>query len=418
MFALIDCNNFFASCERVFDPSLQNKPVVILSNNDGCIIARSNEAKALGIPMGAPFYEYRDLCQQYGVKFFSANHVLYGDLSARVMKILNEYCPEMEVYSIDEAFLYFKDWDEERLFQYLNEMKDFVFKAVGIPISIGIGPSKVLAKIASQIAKKEKGIYMFSAHAEQHDAVLAEFSIEDIWGVGRNLARRLKALNIYFALQLRDYHVPSIRKRFGVMMERIVLELKGFSCLALEESAPRKSIMSSRSFGYPVKNIQDLKEAASYYASEACIKLREQKGLVNHIYVYAYVFPYKYGNKDGRFITLEKPTNDTRIILEKIHEKIEEFFVPGFKYRKAGVILMNIIDEENEQLNLLEQGDQEEDLKDRCLMHLLDNINRKMGKHTVYFAAQGMIRPWQMKAQYRSPRYTTQWNELKVVKAC
>jgi DNA polymerase V len=284
-FALIDCNNFYVSCERVFDPTLEKRPVVVLSNNDGCIIARSNEAKALGIPMGAPLFQYRSLCQQHQVKILSSNYALYADMSQRVMAILGQFCPDMEVYSIDEAFLKFNNFNYFNLKIYTQNIQEKIKQWTGVPVSIGLGPTKTLAKVANYQAKKSGTMYDLCDLA-LIPLLLNRIPVNEIWGIDRRLTEQLNHRGIQTADQLRCANPKLIRKWFSVVVERIVMELNGVSCLDLESVQPKKQIMSSRSFGKPVTGLEELNAAISTYTARAAIKLREQHSKAQSIYVF------------------------------------------------------------------------------------------------------------------------------------
>lgn len=410
--ALVDCNNFFASCERAFNPKLRKKPIVVLSNNDGCVVARSNEAKALGIPMGAPYFEWKDVCKLNKVHVFSSNYILYGDMSARVMTLIQDFCPDIEVYSIDEAFLKFHPNEEASLFNRMKKMRSFILQSTGIPVSIGIAPTKTLTKIAGDIAKKNSGVFMFSSQdKESWREILSNLSVEDIWGIGKQLSTKLKLMGIRTVEQLRTYHAASLRQRFGVVMERIVLELNGIRCLELDEYEPRKSIMSSKSFSTPVRELRELKEAINHFSAQACIKLREQGSKTYQILSYVRTHPFIGGKECQRIVTLQEPTNDTRIIMNIASKCAESMFIPGIQYRKAGVLLLNLLDETLDQFSLFPSPTLKSD-KGEKLMSLLDSVNSRFGKNSIYFAAQGVQRNWQMRSDHISKRYTTSWSDL------
>jgi DNA polymerase V len=416
IFALVDCNNFYASCERVFNPSLEEKPIVVLSNNDGCVIARSNEAKIIGIPMGAAFFKWRVFCQKNQVHVFSSNYALYGDMSYRVMNTLEQFCPTLEVYSIDEAFLDLDGFKEQDLMVYSIHLRKKVRMWTGIPVSIGIAPTKTLAKIANHIAKKRTSEGVFSLlNEDARDAILTEFPLKDVWGIGNKISVKMKELNIHTAKDLRDADHKLIRKKFGVVVERIIQELKGISCLPLESVQPRKQIMSSRSFGSPVTKLEELEEAISHYTAKACIKLRKQKSVAQGIHVFIHTSLFnesqpRYGNSTSSHFL--ETTSDSRKIIRSAIECLRNIYKPGYRYQKAGIMLMDLSKNTIKQFDILTSSRLQ---KDDLVMNTLDLINAKLGKESIFICAEGTHREWQIRSDRRSPRYTTQWKELPIV---
>ncbi|MCC2666971.1 MAG: dinB [Gammaproteobacteria bacterium] len=417
VYLLVDCNNFYASCERVFNPQLEGQPIVVLSNNDGCVVARSNEAKSVGIPMGIPFFECKKLCQQHNVYVFSSNYSLYGDMSARVMALLQEACEEMEIYSIDEAFLRFKNGTE--IENLARQLRSRIKKCTGITVSIGIGPTKTLAKISNHVAKKREGV---ASLLEQNirDAILAAYPVSEIWGVGRNLTKRLAPLNIETAAQLRDYNSKLLRKHFSVVVERIALELQGISCLSLEEAASKKQILSSRSFGHSVTQLAELEEAISHYAAKAAVRLREQGSVVPYINVYVKIktgldsSPFKFKSTT---ISLSQPTKDSGQIIKAAKQGIQHLYSEGQRYHKVGITLLGLQSENTGQTSLwYEQPSEKSAIKTKA-WQVVDHLNNKLGSGTVFLAAEGIRREWQMRSNKRSPRYTTDWKELAKARA-
>jgi DNA polymerase V len=414
VFALVDCNNFYASCERAFNPALENKPIVVLSNNDGCVVARSNEAKAW-VPMGKPYYQYRDICLQNRIHVFSSNYQLYGDMSDRVMSTLNHFCPEMEVYSIDEAFLQLDSFAHIDVSVYARHIRHKVRQWTGIPVSIGIAPTKVLAKIANLIAKKNRieGVFNLMDPTLQ-DKILPEIAVGDIWGIGFQSSMKLRDLGIVTAQQLRDSDLKFIRKHFSVTGERIAHELRGISCLSLDAfSEPSKNIRSSRSFGKPLTRYEDVAEALSHYVARACEKLREQGSLAQGIHVLLRTNRFKVNEEyysKGISCAFPHATNDTRYIITQAKKLLKHIFRPGYYYKKTGVILMDLTSEQNNQSDFLHPIEQQE--KSQRIMTVMDSINQRMGSHALFIAAQGTDRNWQARSDKRSPCYTTQWNEL------
>jgi len=417
IYALIDCNNFFVSCERVFNPALENKPVIVLSNNDGCVVARSNEAKALGIKMGEPYYQCKSLCNAHHVAIFSSNFELYADLSQRVMQSLRYFCSTIEIYSIDEAFLQFDDVPEEEIVAYMQFVQQKLKQWVGLPVSIGIAPTKTLAKIANYIAKKQIKQNLFSLiNAELCDSVLSYTKVEDIWGISTGRSEVLHRLGIVTAKQLRDANPAYIRKHLTVIGERMLYELRGKSCLLLEEvSSARKNIMSSRSFSCPITKESDIAAALSTFAARACQKLRQQGSRAQEVCVFLRTNRFRNNDKqyynamNARFVV---PTSDSREIIRLARECLHSIYKEGFAYHKTGIILMDLVSDSIQQYDLLCQTDQS---KADQLMSVMDRINISMGSKSLFVAAQGMQRPWATRSDRRSPRYTTHWAEIPLV---
>jgi DNA polymerase V len=408
---LVDCNNFYASCERVFNPRLENKPIVILSNNDGCIIARSNEAKALGIPMGAPYFQWRKLCEQHRVHVFSSNFELYGDLSARVMSSLEKLCPEMEIYSIDEAFLCLDSMADYRSHALL--MRKLIKQWTGIPVSIGLSTTKTLAKCANKLAKANATSGVFDLTLPwQQDLYLASFPVEDVWGIGRRLTKQMQQLHIKTAKALRDYDAALLRKKFSIMVEKIIRELRGTSCLSIEHVQEKKQIMCSRSFGKKVSHLEDLEEAVSHYAANACVKLRKQKSMARGVLVFLQKSYADHDASNSKMIRLEHPTDDTSHIIAQAKRAIRQLFQPHCLYHKAGVMLLDLQSNHIQQVDLFLESESNKNQ----LMTAIDQINESMGRNALFFAAEGTKRTWKIQSQMRSPRHTTCWNELVIVK--
>lgn len=424
VFALVDCNNFYASCERVFAPQLRDVPVVVLSNNDGCVIARSAEAKEMGIPMGAPFFEFRRLARHRKVRVFSSNYPLYGDMSARVMRTLAEFTPRLEVYSIDEAFLDLSGHERRGTAAYGREIADTVRRATGIPVSVGIGPTKVLAKVANRIAKRNPetgGVLDFTALGPHREAHLAQIDVKDVWGIGRRWSERLEHLGIRSALDLRDADPRLIRRRLGVVGERIVHELRGTSCLDLEEAPPAKQqIMTSRTFGERVTDPVDMREAIGTFAARVAEKLRGQRGRARAVTVFLATSPFneaepRYHN--GATRPLPGACCDSGEIIGAALDALSEIWRPGYRYMKAGVMLLDIVPESHDQGTLFAApADGAARDRSNILMGVLDRLNRDLGRGTVAYAAEGLRKAWRMKQEHRSPAYTTRWDELPVVR--
>jgi len=418
LFALIDCNNFYVSCERVFQPTLSGKPVVVLSNNDGCVIARSEEAKALGIPMGLPAFQLADLPQEQPIEVYSSNYTLYGDMSARVMTTLAQWTPDVEVYSIDEAFLKFTALSPEALSGYGQTIRTTIQQWTGIPVSIGISSTKTLAKLANRLAKRSadaKGVVVLTSPMEVQ-AVLAHTPIADIWGIGPGYTRRLKAHEITTALQLRDANDRWIRQQLGVVGQRIVWELRGISCLPLERCPPpRQSLMVSRSFGRPITTLTEMREAVATYMTRAAEKLRRHQVAARVVTVFLTTNRFRDEPQYTNSATMPLPvaTQDTGELITYALEGIEQLFCEGYRYKKAGVHVTELVPAYQIQAHLFDRHDRE---RSRRLMAAIDAINTQWGSGTVRYAAVGLQPRWRMRCVRRSPRYTTRWEELAVVR--
>jgi DNA polymerase V len=415
IFALVDCNNFYASCERIFNPSLEGKPIVVLSNNDGCIIARSNEAKALGIRMGEPVFKARHLIEQHQVTVFSANFTLYGDISHRVMSTLATFVPEMEVYSVDEAFLDLTGFELHNLDTYGRKIRETVLKWAKVPVSIGIAETKTLAKIAGEIAKtspKTKGVLDLTRSRHQ-DRALSLIPVEDVWGVGRRYAEKLRSRRIFTALDLKKADDKWIMKYFPVPLMRTVQELRGVSCLPLEHSPPpKKGIMTSRSFGYPIEHYGELKQAVASYAARTGEKMRQDGLAAQHLMVFITTNRFRpdqpqYSN--STVVHLPVATNCTHELIHYATAGLAQIFKEDYLYKKAGVMALELVYADQIQRNLLDFNDREK--WDR-LMHALDRVNADFGAGTLRYAAEGLEKRWKMKQEHRSRRYTTHWQDL------
>jgi len=414
MIALVDCNNFYASCERLFRPDLTEKPVVVLSNNDGCVIARSNEAKALGIPMGAPAHKWVDCIEKNHVHVFSSNYALYGDISQRVMNILARSCPEIEIYSIDEAFLNLEglDIDPEA---FSRDIVDKVKKWVGIPISIGIAPTKTLAKAANRIAKKfpERNNVHVINNEEKRLKALKWLQVGDIWGVGRQYAKKLEYYGIRTAFDVTQQTDSFIRKYFTVVGLRTKKELMGIPCFSFEnQPASKKNIATTRSFGEMLSELPDIEEAVSNHAVRCASKLRKQKSCAQNLMVFIHTNGFRPDLPQYRknaVITLPTPTNSSTEIAKYAVALLRSIYKPGYKYKKAGVIVSGIIPEDQIQLNIFDTVDRG---KYRELFRVVDKINELYGRDTIKLASQGIGRKWKLKQEKLSKRYTTRWDDL------
>lgn len=417
--ALVDCNNFYASCERVFSPRLKCKPIVVLSNNDGMIIARSNEAKALGIKMGEPLFKIKELINKYGVKVFSSNYTLYGDMSNRVMTTLEQFTPDVEIYSIDEAFLYFDGFHRKNMQEYCGDMQSTVYRWTGIPVSVGMAETKTLAKIANRIAKKNPkyggalDIYGVGNKKE----FLKATDVSDVWGVGRQYTKLLYRHNIKNAYELSLAKDKWVRKNMTVVGLRTVYELRGIPCIELEYSPPpKKAIVSSRSFGKKVTSVMDVKEAIGYFTSLAAEKMRRQKSACSLMTIFLRTNPFKktpqYHN--GVLVKLPLPTDSTAELLSYADKGVEQIFREGFIYNKVGIMLAGFVPVDHSQLAMFETEDR---AKMAVVTEMVDGLNDRMGPGSIFYASLGTVRNWKTRADMKSPRYTTNWNELPLVSA-
>jgi len=422
VFALVDCNNFYVSCERVFNPKLEHKPVVVLSNNDGCVVARSNEAKAIGIGMGVAAFEIAGLLKKHDVTSLSSNYTLYADMSSRVMETLSTFTPDIEVYSIDEAFLNLCGINRP-LADYGQQIRQTVKKWTGLPVSIGIAQTKTLAKIANHLAKRSTqpdsassprvdGVLDLTASTNL-DEILAQVPVEKVWGIGIRSTIVLKRAGINTALDLSRADVGWIKNRFGVAGVRTVYELRGERCYQLESNPPtRKSIVVSRMFGVPIESIEQLKEAAASYAARAGEKLREQglaAGILTVFVTTSRFIKNRYFNSHSA--EFESPTNNTTKLIRMALLSVEKLYRKGYQFKKCGVILTGLVPENRVQRCLFDNADRE---KNARLMRAVDAINAKAST-PIRWAAEGSIQNWQVKFLRRSKRFTTSWNELPEV---
>lgn len=419
MFALVDCNNFYASCERVFNPSLRNKPVVVLSNNDGCVIARSNEAKAVGVPMGAPAFKYRQLFEANGVHVFSSNFALYGDLSHRVMTVLADFCPAMEIYSIDECFMDFSGFELHDLNRIGLEMKQKVLKWTGIPISVGFAPTKALAKAANKIAKKfperTNGVYSIDTDDKRIKA-LKWLKIEDVWGIGRQQTKRLQAIQVYTAFQFTEMSDYWVRNNLTVVGLRLKHDLQGIPTLQLEDVKDKKNIATTRTFDSNYTKLEQIKERVAGFAVACAAKLRAQKSCCRSIMVFIHTNGFREDQEQySRNIVIKLPfaTNSSIELAKFAIQALERIFKEGYAYKKAGVIVMDFSPEENQQLSIFENRNP----KHIKLMTAIDKINQSYGQQKIRLAVQDTGRVWKMKQEQLSPRYTTNLNEIITVKS-
>ena len=418
MFALVDCNNFYASCERVFRPDLNGKPVVVLSNNDGCVIARSNEAKAIGIPMGAPAFKFQELFDKNNVQVFSSNYALYGDMSARVMNLLSEYTPDMEVYSIDEAFLKFSGFEHFNLEETAHHMRKNIIRSTGIPISIGFAPTKALAKVSNRIAKKfpdrTKGVYIID-NDEKRIKALKWLKIEDVWGIGRKHAKRLNNEGIYNAYQFTQLPDEWVRKHMSVVGIRLKHELEGKNRLQLDQVKSKKNIATTRSFHRNYTSFNDVRERVSTFAASCAEKLRRQHSNCNALIIFIHTNEHRPDQRQyakSILVKLPYPTNSSIELSRYATIGLKKIFRNGFQYKKAGVIVMDITPANQKQIALFENSDPRHDK----LMATIDRMNKAIGQQKIKLASQSPGRTWKMRQEKLSPRYTTQLSEIIRVK--
>lgn len=421
-YALVDGNCFYVSCERVFRPDLEGKPVVVLTNNDGCAIARSDEAKALGIRMAQPYFEFREQFAKSGGTVLSSNYTLYGDMSRRMMAVIGMFAPEQEVYSIDESFLRFRGFQNWDLTTHAIRLRAQVRQWTGIPVGVGIGPTKTLAKLTNHLAKrhpdfKRMGICNLQDIAPWNQIrYFTEVDVGDIWGIGRQLSTKLRQLGIESAQDLKVANPEAMRRKFGVVMERTIRELNGISCIPLEEApAPKQQIISSRSFGQLLTDLRPLAEAVSTYTATAAHKLRGQGEVCGAIQIFLQTNPFISGEPQYHPATVIKfasPTNDTAKLIQAARIGLRRIYRKGFRYKKAGVMLLDL------QLAGVHQGElfaslpeAQSDRRGR-LMTALDTINHEMGAGALRFAAEGIQKPWRMRREQLSPSYTTDWASL------
>ena len=415
--ALVDCNNFYVSCERLFRPDLKHTPIVVLSNNDGCVVSRSNEAKAIGIRMGQPWFECKQLAEEHGVLALSSNYALYADLSNRVMSILADFAPRTEVYSIDECFVDLTGMSKLRETNYL--MRERVLQWTGLPVCVGVGPTKTLAKLANHIAKKHprsRGVFNYNDLTdEQKTRLLRQIDVGEVWGVGRKLTKRLAEHGINTVQDLRTAHVPTLRAEFGVVMAKTQRELQGVACIELEDHVPDKQQMiCSRSFGKPVTELAVLQDALSVFTATACEKLRAQNGHAALVQVFMLTNRFRQDQPQynpSMAVPLPMPTNDSLVVNRWVQHMAELLWREGYKYKKAGIVLSDIAPVSVVQADLLEPAS----TSDTNLMRAIDGLNSRFGRGTVKVNAGGLRTEWAMRQERKSPNYTTEWDAVPVV---
>jgi DNA polymerase V len=418
LFALVDCNSFYVSCERVFYPALKNKPVVVLSNNDGCAISRSQEAKDVGIAMGAPIFKCEDLVRRHDVKVLSANFVLYGDMSARVMSTLSGFTPNLEIYSIDEAFLSLEGFESLGYLSYGRKIRTTVKEQTGIPVSVGIAPTKTLAKVANHIAKdnrKMSGVFCFTDEKDI-DQWLEKTPVREIWGIGREKALFLDRNGITNALQLKNAPDNWIKKHLTIMTLRTVQELRGTPSVTLEEIQPnKKAIITSRTFAHEVDSLSDMEEAISSYVSKATEKIRYQNSVAGYIQVFIETNPFKGSYyRNSASIDISPPTAFTPQLVGIAKRLLAKIYKEGYRYKSCGVMLTNFSDEKLVQQDLFSPV--YSDSPKQRLMKVMDGFNHSANSGQLFFAAEGLKKAWYMKQSHRSKRFTTRWDEILEIK--
>jgi DNA polymerase V len=415
--ALVDCNNFYVSCERIFRPDLNKVPVVVLSNNDGCVVSRSNEAKALGVRMGQPWFECKALAEQHGILALSSNYALYADMSNRVMQILSDFSPRSELYSIDECFVDLTGMPRLREVSYA--MRERVGRWTGMPVCVGIGPTKTLSKLANHVAKKHprsKGVFNYNALTEaQKTKLLTQLPVSEVWGVGRKLTQRLAAHGIATVQDLRVAHTPTLRAEFGVVIEKTQRELQEVACIDFQQEVPDKQqIISSRSFGNAVTELPVLKDALSLFVANACAKLRKQNSQAALIQVFLQTNRFRKDQSQYMpclAVPLPRPTHDTLEVNRWADALCERMYKPDYAYKKAGIVLSEISPVTHHQADWIEP----EMLSNDKLMQVLDGLNQRYGRGAVTVSTQGAYKEWQMRQERKSPNYTTCWEDVPVV---
>lgn len=410
MYALVDCNNFFASCERVFQPNLRNVPIIVLSNNDGCVVARSSEAKALGIPMGEPVFKLAKLIERHGIVVFSSNYALYGDMSHRVMTMLSQFVEDMEIYSIDESFLSLKGFENYNLKDYGSTIVRTVTKGTGIPVSMGIAPTKTLAKMASKYAKKYKGYNGVCVidNEEKRIKALKQFDIGDVWGIGSRYRKKLEYYGVKTAYDFTQKSESWVRKMMTVVGVRTWKELRGIPSIELEKVAPDKqTICTSRSFGELIEDFDTLMESVANFTASCARKLRAQRSCASMLQVFIYTNRFRedlpqYSN--SQMITVPTPTSDVTELIHYARLALKNIYKEGYQYKKAGVIVMNIVPQSCVQQNLFDERDR---IKHEKVLEVLDAVHKKYGTRMLKVAAQGTGKKWALKSEYLSKQYTT-----------
>lgn len=425
MIGLIDCNNFYVSCERAFQPRLEGVPVGVLSNNDGCVIARSNELKALGVAMGTPAFELQPLLRQRRIALLSSNYELYGDMSSRVQQVLEEFSAGVEPYSIDEMFVRFDGFAPRQMHRHAQELFTKVRRFTHIPVSVGIAPTRTLAKLANRAAKtlpdggasRHGGVCVLRPDGAIYEPLLRQVELGDVWGVGRRLAERLALMGVHSAWDLAQADPKRVRRRFSVTLERTCLELKGTPCLEMQDPGEsRQRIMTSRSFGRMTDSREEIHQAIRQFAQRSAEKLRGQGSLARAVYVFLKTNRHRPDlpqYSPGAMVELPCPTEDSRDILQAASQAFAAIYRPRYRFMKAGVMLVDLVDANRAQLSLLDTPESQarRERRDR-LMATLDTLNQRMGRGTVTFGRASPKAAWQLRCANRTPRWTTRWDEL------
>jgi len=418
MFALVDCNNFYASCECVFNPNLREQPIAILSNNDGCVISRSDEAKALGLPMGAPIFKWNDFCKANNIQVLSSNYPLYGDMSTRVMNILEQFTPDVEIYSVDEAFLEFKGFDDFDYNKYAIQIRHRILKWTGIPTCVGIAPTKALSKVANKIARKfperTKGIYVIDSE-EKRIKALKWIQLKDVWGIGRRLQKRLKSKGCKTAYDFTQLPDEWIMKYFSITEWKLKKDLEGIPKLTLDLREEKQAIATTRSFDFTYDDIDYIKERISTFAVTCAEKLRQQQSSCYMIIVTLSSNRHKHSSeyhRGSQIVRFSHPTDSSLIISKASVEAVEAIFKKGIKYKRAGIIVTGLVPTKNHQLHLFDT----ENPKHKPLMNVMDKLNYKYASNKLKLANQDLKQTWKMRQEHLSPRYTTNIKEIITVK--
>ena len=424
MIGLVDGNNFYVSCERIFNPKLEGRPVAVLSNNDGCIISRSYEFKALNIPMGTPYFKFKPMLDAYGIVVKSSNYELYGDISRRIISVLQEHCHDVEQYSIDEAFVYMdlhKGYDRAEYEAFARLLRSRVLNWIGVPCGVGFAKTKTLAKIANHIGKKlPTGVFVMP---ENPKAVLEKLPVDEVWGVGRRLAVRLQQMGIITAWQLANLDRDLLQKKFSITLVKTADELLGLPRFERENpEEPSQSISCSRSYGYPVENLDELRESVAHYIAQAAEKLRKERLRAAGASVYLQYYPeYGLNAQDGGYVStviaFDSATNATSQMLSSVLPAVDALFIKGRRYKKSGVLFYGLESEQMQQLELFaDENKVKQKERGERLARVVDSVNSQLGRNTLFYLSEGISRPWQMRREFLTPDYTTSWDDLPIVR--
>lgn len=424
MIGLVDGNNFYVSCERIFNPKLEGRPVAVLSNNDGCVISRSYEFKALNIPMGTPYFKLKPMLDAYGIVVKSSNYELYGDISRRIISVLQEHCHDVEQYSIDEAFVYMdlhKGYDMAEYEAFASLLRSRVLNWIGVPCGVGFAKTKTLAKIANHIGKKlPTGVFVMP---ENPKAVLETLPVDEVWGVGRRLAIRLQQMGIITAWQLANSDRDLLQKKFSITQVKTADELLGLPRFEIENpEEPSQSISCSRSYGYPVENLDELRESVAHYIAQAAEKLRKERLRAAGASVYLQYYPeYGLNAQDGGYVStviaFDFATNATSQMLSSVLPAVDALFIKGRRYKKSGVLFYGLESEQMQQLELFaDENKVKQKERGERLARVVDSVNSQLGRNTLFYLSEGISRPWQMRREFLTPDYTTSWDDLPIVR--